>query len=255
MRAIVTRPGGGRVWLEEMPAPMREAPDDVLVDMLRVGVCGTDREVINGHIPAHIALPRGAEYLVVGHEAVGRVAEVGPAVRGLRVGDLVVPTVRRGCGACPACVVDQADLCYTGDVRERGILGLHGFLSERIVERAEHLVPVPAELESVAPLVESLTTPEKAWRRIANARAHLPAPAVRRALVTGSGPVALLAVMLLRLHDVPTWELARQPASGLAAELAAAAGASYVPLDQVDLAEPAAALGGGFDAVIEATGA
>jgi threonine dehydrogenase-like Zn-dependent dehydrogenase len=254
MRAIVTRPGGGRVWLEELPAPGREAPDDVLVDMLRVGVCGTDREVINGHIPPHIGLPEGAEYIVVGHEAVGRVAEVGPAVQGLRVGDLVVPTVRRGCGACPACTVGQADLCYTGKVRERGIVGLHGFLAERIVEREEHLIPVPAELEVVAPLVESLTTPEKALRRIGNARAHLPAPAITRALVTGSGPIALLAVMALRLRDIPTWALARQPVAGLAAEIVRATGATYVQLDQVDLDDPRAALGE-FDAVVEATGA
>ncbi|MBV9355200.1 MAG: alcohol dehydrogenase catalytic domain-containing protein [Chloroflexi bacterium] len=217
-------------------------------------MCGTDREVINGHIPSHIGLPRGAEYIVVGHEAVGRVAEVGPAVQGLRVGDLVVPTVRRGCGGCPACTVGQADLCYTGQVRERGIVGLHGFLAEQIVEREEHLVPVPPELEAVAPLVESLTTPEKALRRIRNARAHLPEPAITRALVTGSGPIALLAVMALRLRDIPTWALARQPASGLPAEIVRAAGAAYVQLDQVDLDDPRAALGG-FDAVVEATGA
>ncbi len=254
MRAIVTRPGGGRVWLEEIPAPSREAPDDVLVDMLRVGVCGTDREVINGHIPPHIGLPQGSEYIVVGHEAVGRVTEVGRGVRGLHVGDLVVPTVRRGCGTCPACAVGQADLCYTGSVRERGIVGLHGFLADQIVEREEHLIPVPSELEAVAPLVESLTTPEKALRRIANARAHLPAPAITRALVTGSGPIALLAVMALRLRDIPTWALARQPASGLPAEIVRATGATYVQLDQVDLADLRAALGG-FDAVVEATGA
>src|ERR687885_1821441 len=89
-------------------------------------------------------------------------------------GDLVVPTVRRGCGECPACLDDQADLCFTGDTRERGIVGLHGSLAERIVGRERFLVPVPGELADVAPLVESLCTPEKALRRIDNVRAHLP---------------------------------------------------------------------------------
>ncbi len=255
MRAIVTRPGGGRVWLEELPAPGREAPDDVLVDMLRVGVCGTDREVINGHIPPHIGLPEGAEYIVVGHEAVGRVAEVGPAVQGLRVGDLVVPTVRRGCGACPACAVGQADLCYTGKVRERGIVGLHGFLAEQIVEREEHLIPVPNELEAVAPLVESLTTPEKALRRIGNARAHLPAPAHH----AGAGD-RQRADRAARGHGAAAArhpDLGARPPAGLGAgsgDRRARPARAYVQLDQVDLDDPRAALGG-FDAVVEATGA
>jgi len=69
---------------------------------------------------------------------------------------------------------DWADQCFTGRIRERGILGLHGFLSERIVEREQHLIRVPEELALVAPLVESLCTPEKALRRIGHARAHLP---------------------------------------------------------------------------------
>src|SRR6266852_9083247 len=141
----------------------------------------------------------------------------------LRVGDVVVPTVRRGCGECAACAVGQADLCFTGRIRERGIVGLPGFLSERIVEREENLIRVPDELAQVAPLVESLCTPEKALRRIGNARAHLPVGdplhGVRRALVTGAGPIALLAVMALRLRGIPTWALARSPADGPAARL------------------------------------
>jgi glucose 1-dehydrogenase len=258
MRAIVTRPGSGRAWNADVAEPGLGAADDVLVQMLRVGVCGTDRHVMGRRLGGDRGLPPGDDVLILGHEAVGRVVEVGSAVSSRRPGDLVVPTVRRGCGRCPACAVGQADLCFTGDVRERGIVGLHGFLAERIVERAENLVPVAAALREVAPLVESLTTPEKALRRIANARAHLPVGGplggVERALVTGSGPIALLAVLALRLRDIPTWELARQPADGLAAGLAARAGARYVPLATVDPDEPRATLGA-FDAIIEATGA
>ena len=183
---------------------------------------------------------------------------IGEEVQFLKVGDLVVPTVRRGCGECDACAVGQADLCFTGRIRERGIVGLHGFLSERIVDHEENLIYVPAELAEVGPLVESLCTPEKALRRIANARAHLPTGeplhGVHRALVTGTGPIALLAVMALRLRDIPTWVVARQPADGPAARLVERAGATYVPLQAVDLTEPQAALGA-FDAIIEATGA
>jgi threonine dehydrogenase-like Zn-dependent dehydrogenase len=259
MRAVVTRPGSGRAWLNDIPEPVLEQPDDVIVQMLRIGVCGTDRHVMDRGIGGDRALPTEFDYLVVGHEAVGRVLSTGAAVGGLQVGSLVVPTVRRGCGECRACAVGQADLCFTGRIRERGIVGLHGFLSEHIVERAEHLVPVPDAFSEVGPLVESLTTPEKALRRIANARAHLPQAqeplnGVQRALVTGSGRIALLAVMALRIRDIPTWALARQPADGPAAQLVQQTGATYVELKDVDLEQPQQRLGA-FDAIIEATGA
>jgi threonine dehydrogenase-like Zn-dependent dehydrogenase len=258
MRAVVTRPGEGRAWLEEMHEPSPTQADDVLIQMLRVGVCGTDRHVMERAFDRRRQLPEGDDYLVLGHEAVGRVLQVGPDVKTLKPGDTVVPTVRRGCGECDACAANQFDLCFTGRVRERGIVGLHGFLSERIVEREEHLIRVPDELSEVAPLVESLCTPEKALRRIGNARAHLPTGGtmngVHRALVTGSGPIALLAVTALRLRDIPTWCVARQPSDGLAAQLVGRTGATYVRLQDVDLDQPQAALGG-FDAIIEATGA
>jgi threonine dehydrogenase-like Zn-dependent dehydrogenase len=258
MRAIVTRPGAGRAWNTEVPEPTLGVDDDVLVEILRVGVCGTDRHVMNWDRADGRGLPEGDDYLVIGHEAVGRVVRAGPGVRSLRPGDLVVPTVRRPCPGCPACDAGQADLCFTGQYRERGIVRLHGFLSEQIVDREQHLIPVPPELATIGPLVESLCTPEKALRRIGNARAHLPSAGelngVERALVTGSGPIAFLAVMALRLRGIATWQLARQPQDGPAAALASRVGASYVALSEVDLDEPQARLGA-FDAIIEATGA
>jgi len=259
VRAVVTRPGAGRAWLADIPRPTIQRHDEVLVQMLRVGVCGTDRHVIARAISATRGLPDGDDYLVLGHEAVGRVVEVGPMVSSVGVGDLVVPTVRRGCDECAACAVGQADLCFTGNVRERGIVGLHGFLTELIVEQQDHLIRVPEELAEVAPLVESLCTPEKALRRIGNARAHLPMNGavpggVARALVTGSGPIAILAVLALRLRGVATWMLARRPATSAAARVAETCGATYVCLSDVDLEAPQASIGA-FDAIIEATGA
>jgi threonine dehydrogenase-like Zn-dependent dehydrogenase len=258
MRAIVTRPGAGRAWLTDVAEPVIASSHEVVVEMLHVGVCGTDRHVMSFPMRSDRSLPVGDDFLVMGHEAVGRVLQVGERVRALHVGDAVVPTVRRGCGACPACAAGQADLCFTGNIRERGIVGLHGFLAERIVEREEHLIRVPDELVPVAPLVESLCTPEKALRRIANARAHLPVDAtlygVKRALVTGSGPIALLAVLALRLRGIQTWAVARQPAGGQAAGLVERCGATYVSLQEVDLDHPHARLGT-FDAIIEGTGA
>jgi threonine dehydrogenase-like Zn-dependent dehydrogenase len=237
-----------------MSEPAPTDPEDVLVQMVRVGVCGTDRHVMARSFHNSRQLPTGSDVLVLGHEAVGRVIDVGADVRGLRVGDVVVPTVRRPCGRCAECDAAQADMCATGLYRERGIVGLHGFLSERIVDRAENLIPVPENMVEVAPLVESLCTPEKALRRIGNARAHLADATVHRALVTGSGPIALLAVLALRLRGVETYALARQPIDGLAAELVSISGATYVPLQEVDHAQPKTRLGE-FDAIVEATGA
>jgi len=254
MRAVVTRPGAGRAWLADIPEPSIADPHQVVVKMLRVGVCGTDRHVMSPGIGGTRSLPTGDDYLVLGHEAVGRVESVGNAVHSLNIGDLVVPTVRRGCQECPACLDNQADLCFTGRIRERGIVGLHGFLAERIIEHEAFLIHVPNELAEVAPLVESLTTPEKALRRIGNARAHLPGGELRRVLVTGSGPIALLAVLALRLRNVPTWVLARQPSGGPAEALSQACGAAYVHLAEVDL-ERARESMGDFDAIVEATGA
>ncbi|HEY3057578.1 MAG TPA: alcohol dehydrogenase catalytic domain-containing protein [Chloroflexota bacterium] len=254
MRAVVTRPGAGRAWLADIPEPSIADPHQVVVSMLRVGVCGTDRHVMSSGIGGTRSLPTGDDYLVIGHEAVGRVEQVGPAVQSMKAGDLVVPTVRRGCAACSACLANQADLCFTGRIRERGIVGLHGFLSERIVEHEEFLIRVPDDMAHVGPLVESLTTPEKALRRIGNARAHLPGGAIQRALVTGSGPIALLAVLALRLRGIPTWVLARQPRGGPAEAFAQACDATYVHLADIDIEQPRAALGD-FDAIVEATGA
>lgn len=238
-----------------MSEPELRDPHEVLVRMLRVGVCGTDRHVMDRGVGGARALPPGDDFLVLGHEAVGRVERVGDAVRSLSAGDLVVPTVRRGCGDCVACLAGQADLCFTGRIRERGIVGLHGFLSEHIVDHEERLIRVPADLVQVAPLVESLTTPEKALRRIGNARAHLPGGgAVSSALVTGSGPIALLAMLALRVRAIPTTVLARQPAGGVAEQLVTRCGGLYVALGEVDLEQPQQRLGT-FDAVIEATGA
>ncbi len=159
MRAVVTRPGAGRAWVAEIPEPTFANTDDVVVEMLRVGVCGTDRHVMARARGDGSGLPPDTDYLVLGHEAVGRVINVGTHVQHLKAGDIVVPTVRRGCGECPACAVGQADLCFTGRIRERGIVGLHGFLAERIVDKEENLIRIPDELAPVAPLCTASSEP------------------------------------------------------------------------------------------------
>jgi len=234
----------------------------VRVRMLEVGVCGTDAELCAfeyGDPPAN------ADYLIVGHEALGRIEEVGAEVERLRVGDLVVPSVRRPCSheRCAACATGNQDFCVTGDYTERGIKGAHGFLAEEIAEHERYLHIVPAELRDVGVLTEPLTIAEKALRQYAAIQRRLPWMAAaddesfmhgRRAVVLGAGPVGLLGAMLLIERGFETIVFSRGDGSSPNARLAEAVGARYVSSKDVSfeaLADDAKQI----DLVYEATGA
>ena len=133
MRAVAVFPGDRTVKVTEHPEPRIERDTDVLLEILDVGVCGTDREIARFEYGLP---PPGSPYLVIGHESLAEVVEVGAAVDRVRPDDLVVVTVRRPCGRpdCPACRVGRQDFCVTGDFTERGIKGAHGYLTERVVE-------------------------------------------------------------------------------------------------------------------------
>ena len=126
MRALVVTPGlADRAALVERPEPPA-AEGEVLVEMVAVGVCGTDKDIVQF---TYGTPPPGSDHLIVGHECLGEVVEVGEAVRGFQPGDLVVPRVRRPCphATCPACRHGHPDFCITGDYTERGIKELHGY--------------------------------------------------------------------------------------------------------------------------------
>src|SRR5262245_47324345 len=127
MKAVAVTQTERTVDLIELPEPRLRHASDVLLRMVDVGICGTDREICAF---AYGTPPAGAQHLVIGHESVGEVVEVGSAVDTLRVGDLVVPMVRRPCphDHCLACRAGRQDFCYTGDFRERGIKMAHGFM-------------------------------------------------------------------------------------------------------------------------------
>src|SRR5688572_24363267 len=129
MKAIAVFPAEHEVRLLDVEPPRLTRPTEVKLRMLDVGVCGTDREICAfeyGQPPA------GSDRLIIGHESLGIVIEAGPGVTRVRVGDLVVPMVRRPCvhETCIACRSGRQDFCYTGDFTERGIKGRHGFMTE-----------------------------------------------------------------------------------------------------------------------------
>lgn len=219
MKAVAAFPGEREVRFVDHPEPQLLAPSQVAIRVREVGVCGTDREIAAG---AHGAPPEGAPYLVVGHEALGEIVEVGTSVARLRKGDLVVPTVRRPCRdlRCRACGMGRPDFCLTGEFVQRGIRGAHGYLAERVVDEQRYMIHVPAELRDVAVLTQPLSVAEAALRQVEDLQSRLPwaeedgsagRPASRVAVVIGAGPVGLLAALALRVRGYDTVIHSREP--------------------------------------------
>ncbi len=214
-----------------IPAPERRGSDEVLFRVHEVGVCGTDRELAAfrlGYPPA------GESFLVLGHEALGRVEEVGTGVRGLQRGDWVVPMIRRACSPpCPSCARGRRDLCVSGRAPERGIFGWHGYFTEWAVDRAEDLVAIPAELAECAVLLEPLSVVEKAIERALRLAETPPATA----LVLGAGPIGLLAALCLLHRGLRVWLHSLETPDHPRVRLAESAGIAYVaqPEHKADL--------------------
>ena len=104
MKAVAVFPGReGSAHLADLPRPhLSDVPGGrgVRVEVLRVGVDGTDREIQDAE---YGEAPSGSDFLVLGHESLGRVVEVGPAVTELQPGDLVVAMVRTIPGVWKPC--------------------------------------------------------------------------------------------------------------------------------------------------------
>ena len=130
MKAVVLTPGTSAIRLIDLPEPVITSPDDVKVRIIRVGICGTDREEASG---GRALAPQGQKELVIGHEMFGRVVETGKAVTRVKPGNYAVFTVRRGCGECMPCMMNRSDMCLTETYRERGIWGMDGYQTEYAV--------------------------------------------------------------------------------------------------------------------------
>ncbi|HET8540330.1 MAG TPA: glucose 1-dehydrogenase [Anaeromyxobacter sp.] len=222
MKAITVKPlGAGSARLEEVPEP---DPRDgaVLVEAIAVGVCGTDVEIVEGK---YGWAPPGKERLVLGHESLGRVIDPGPAP-GLARGDLVVGIVRRPDPVpCPSCAVGEWDMCRNGKYTERGIKQLDGYMSERWRIEPEYAIKVDPTLGMLGVLLEPTTIVTKALEQVA-AVSDRGFWEPQAALVTGAGPIGLLAAMLLRMHGLEVHVLDRID-SGPKPEIVRALGAIY----------------------------
>ena len=173
MKAIAVFPRTKEVKVIEQEDPTVTQPDQVKVRMLEIGICGTDKEICGF---AYGTPPQGSAHLVIGHEWLGQVVQVGPAGRTLKADDLVVPIVRRPCPhpECRACRAGRQDFCSTGDYTERGIKETHGFMAEEVVDHERYMTFVPPDLRDVAVLAEPLTIAEKAFAQVAQILRRLP---------------------------------------------------------------------------------
>jgi threonine dehydrogenase-like Zn-dependent dehydrogenase len=249
MKAIVVKPSEqDSIHMRDMPDP-NMSDDHVAVKMLRVGLCGTDAEINHG---LYGKPPDGEEFLILGHENFGVVADVGKNVTGFAPGDLVVSTVRRPCGECPNCAAGENDMCSSGKYQERGIMRRHGFMAEYYVEAPMYLHKVPKEVESVGVLLEPMSVVEKGIdHAFLMQRRLLWEP--KLAVVLGGGPVGLLAASVLRARGLRTVVVGREVASDLRAQIAMQLGAEYVSVEKSSLLDLAQQIGHP-DIVIEATG-
>jgi threonine dehydrogenase-like Zn-dependent dehydrogenase len=244
LRALTVIPlQSGSAAVVDMPEP-EPGPGELLVEGVALGVCGTDREIIDGD---YGWAPPGSERLILGHESLGRVLEPGDS--DFAAGDLVVGVVRRpDPEPCAACARGEFDFCRNGRYTERGIKELHGYGSERWTVEADYAVKLDPGLEAVGMLMEPTTIVAKAWDQIERIgrRAYF---APERALITGAGPIGLLAALLGVQRGLEVHVLDRNrggPKPKLVHEL----GAHYHYTDVETVAKDAPP-----DVVVEATGA
>jgi threonine dehydrogenase-like Zn-dependent dehydrogenase len=243
MKAITVEPKQASTarWEQVEEPDAREG--SVLVEAIAVGVCGTDVEIVEGK---YGWAPPGKTRLILGHESLGRVLEPDPAGR-LQKGDLVVGIVRRPDSVpCPNCAVGEWDMCSNGQYTERGIKQIDGFMSERWRIEPDYAMKVDSSLGLLGVLLEPATVVTKAWEQVISiGRRAFWEP--RTVLVTGAGPIGLLAALIGKQRGLDVHVLDRVD-SGLKPDLVRALGATYH-------AGTVAGIGFRPDIIIECTGA
>lgn len=245
MQALTVMPGlPGSVTLADVPEPSSES-GSVLVQTIAVGICGTDREIADGR---YGWAPPGRRRLIIGHESIGRVLEA-PAESALTPGDLVVGIVRRPDPVpCSYCAVDEWDMCRNGRYTERGIKELDGFASERFRVEPEFAVRVSRGLEDLGVLIEPASIVAKAWQHAERIGRRSAAWHPRSVLVTGAGPIGLLAALMGQQRGLAVHVFDRVT-TGAKPDLVRSLGATYHggDLSVIEALEP--------DIIIECTGA
>jgi threonine dehydrogenase-like Zn-dependent dehydrogenase len=242
MRAMTVIPGQpDSAELTDLPEP--EAKEgELLVEPLFLGVCGTDREILDG---AHGEPPPGHERLVLGHEMLGRVKEAGGK---FEAGELVAGIVRRPDPVpCACCAKGEWDMCRNGEYTERGIKGLDGYGAELVKIEQDFAIPVPEKLGNLGVLTEPSSILAKAWEQV-DRIATRACSVHERVLVIGAGPIGMFAALMGRQRDLEVHVLDRAE-TGVKPVAVKALGAEYHTGDITDISKQC-----NPDIVIECTG-
>jgi alcohol dehydrogenase len=192
MKALVYRGPNQRAW-EDKPKPRLDRPDDAIVRLTTTTICGTDLHILKGDVPSVTA------GRILGHEGVGIIDEVGPAVASLKTGDRVVISCITSCGRCDFCRRGAYSHCRSGG----WILGnrIDGTQAEyvRIPHAETSLYPAPkVPDESLAMLSDILPTALEAGVLSGNVQ-----PGSTVAIV-GAGPIGLAALLTAQLYSPAT---------------------------------------------------
>jgi threonine dehydrogenase-like Zn-dependent dehydrogenase len=253
MKAIAVTPGKpNTVHLREVPKPALDQVANgrgVLVQVLRVGVDGTDKEI---NAAEYGAAPPGDDYLILGHESFGRVEAVGPNVTEFKRGDYVAATVRRP-GSSLYDRIGTYDMTTDDTYYERGINLRHGYLAEYYVDEPEYIIRVPEKLKHVGVLMEPTSVAEKGIAQAYEIQRRLRVWQPRRAAVLGTGTLGLIASLLLRLRGLEVVAFGRTPRPYQNAELLEEIGVRYVNTAELTLTEASKQFGP-FDIIFEGTG-
>jgi threonine dehydrogenase-like Zn-dependent dehydrogenase len=258
MKAFALVPGTKELRLVDRPEPQIKDSDDIKVKIIRVGICGTDREEASG---GRADAPPGSNELIIGHEMLGQVVEVGRDVTKVRPGDYAVFTVRRGCGECLPCLMNRSDMCLTGKYKERGIKEMDGYQAEFVVDKEQYIVAIPPQLEKAGVLIEPLTIGVKSIHeamriqtsRLPSANAEPDWLYGKRCLVAGLGPVGLLVAMELALKGADLYGLDIVDKDSTRPKWLEMIGGRYIDGRQVDV-EDIDTTCGEMDLIFEATG-
>jgi glucose 1-dehydrogenase len=257
MRAITVLPGvanSGR--LDEVAEPAL-SDGSILARTWALGVCGTDREILAGEYGAGEVggarvvpgcEPAGAARLILGHESLG-IVEQAPSASGFAAGDLVVGIVRRPDPVpCPACAAGEWDMCRNGRYTERGIKERHGYGAQRFRIEPDFAVKLDPALGLLGVLMEPTSIVAKGWDHVERIGRRSHSWHAGELLVTGAGPIGLLAALLgmQRGLDVHVFD---RNATGPKPDLVRRLGATYHTGDLAELDHLAP------DVIIECTGA
>ncbi|MBX9791648.1 MAG: alcohol dehydrogenase catalytic domain-containing protein [Pirellulales bacterium] len=255
MLGIAALPGEAAPRLVETAEPGQPAAGQVLCQTIELGVCGTDREILHSLDPQ---TPAGEPHLILGHECLARIVEVGAAkgdTPSATVGELVVPVVRR---AKPN-QQRRVDMLAFGQFTERGIYHEHGFSTPYWLDEPRYLVKVPADLAPVAILTEPIAVAEKGINEAVLLQQARLGPGEwqkwpPRVLVTGLGPIGMAALLACRVRGWPTAVYGRDAANSPRAELVRAFSGTYLQADREKFA-PVNVERDGYDLLLECTGA